>query len=94
MSIVVLPRIRGGDPENSPDFATMGGSVPRIFGVDSFFGTRLRVTGVVFLAYAGVIPCLLDRRHHRVSAPRICGDDPGTVEQAIKYCSCSPHMRG
>lgn len=36
MSIVVLPRIRGGDPENSPDFATMGGSVPRIFGVDLF----------------------------------------------------------
>ena len=36
MSIVVLPRIRRGDPENSPDFATMGGSVPRIFGVDPF----------------------------------------------------------
>ena len=48
----------------------------------------------VLPAYAGMIRLVGERKVGEVSAPRVCGDDPGLGLDRLVLDSCSPRMRG
>ena len=48
----------------------------------------------VLPASAGMILDLLPKTLLKISAPRICGDDPGASSTSNLALACSPHLRG
>ena len=50
--------------------------------------------GIVFPAYAGVIPIGAAVLVAGVRVPRVCGGDPYRIIEAVKNVSCSPRKRG